>query len=219
VIQEFKNIHEGQNVLCLGTGRSILNTPVEFLKSMPSIGINFLPYYKDLLDGFMPTYWTALDTPPLMVMDVMPAEIVRFLPSNHRIRADQAGHDISNVVVFDIRNMPKPLKGEYTTTMSAAIQIALYMGAKNVLIDGFDCTTGYRNNVGTQPGVTGTAHFYDREGGVKYAKHWDLNIGIWSSWSEPRGQHIWNISDPTRSVYVRKSSYTNWQSSPIQGKE
>jgi hypothetical protein len=209
-IADFDGIHEGENVLCLGTGVSILNTPVDFLRSMPSVGINYLPYYNDLLDGFMPTYWVALDTGPTVLLNTMPKEVVRFIPTRQRSRVLAAGRSLDSTILFEMDDMPRPIRSGYSTTMAAAVQIALYMGAKNVLVDGFDCTRGNRSDSKADPGKTGTQHFYDPKCGKAYAPGWDKNVAEYASWAEERGRRVLNISNPTMARLSEKSSYEQW---------
>ena len=209
-LQDLRDVHEGQNILCLGTGASLNNLPVEFLRSMPSIGINYLPHYSNLLDDFMPPYWVALDTNPMEMLDSLPSDVVKFVPNRQEKRLKAANRSLDGVVFFEIAAMPRPDKAGYSTTMVAAIQIALYMGAPNVLVAGFDCTRGNKSDALPEPGKTGTRHFYDPERGQQYMPGWDKNVGHFSDWATSVGRNVWNISEPTMSRMVPKSDYREW---------
>ena len=210
-LQDFRDIHAGENILCLGTGPSLLDMPVDFLRSMPSIGINYLPHYSDLLDGFLPTYWIALDTGPMVLLDEMPSDIVRFIPKRQEKRIQVAGHSVDNTVFFEIASMPRPDRTGYSTTMAAAVQLALYMGTPNALIAGFDCTKGNKSDALPELGKTGTQHFYDPQNGRRYAPEWDKNVGRFAKWAENTGKAVWNLSSFTMAESIQRSTYQEWQ--------
>ena len=209
-LQDFRDVHAGENVLCIGTGASLLDIPVDFLRSMPSIGINYLTYYSDLIDGFYPTYWVALDTGPMIMLDKMPPEIVRFIANRQEKRIRAAGRDMQSTVFFEIAAMPRPDRAGYSTSMAAAVQLALYMGAPNALLVGFDCTKGNKSDALPEPGKTGTPHFYDPDRGRQYQPGWDKNIGQFSKWAQSVGKRVWNLSPFTMSTMVPRSTYEKW---------
>jgi len=210
-LQDFRNIHEGENILCIGTGASLLNIPVDFLRSMPSIGINYLPYYSHLIDDFMPTYWIALDaTPPKVMLSMLPPEMPRFIPNRMEKRLRAANVDLTGAVFFEIAAMPRPDRAGYSTTMAAAVQLALYMGADNALVAGFDCTRGHKSGALPEPGKTGTPHFYDPDQGRQYMPGWDKNISQFAEWADDIGRNVSNISEPTQAKLVPQSNYREW---------
>jgi len=209
-LQDFRDKHIGENLLCIGTGASLNDIPVEFLRSMPSIGINYLTYYSDLLDGFLPTYWVALDTGPMMMLDQMPPEVTRFIPLRQQRRVQAAKRNLDDTVIFDISAMPRPDRAGYSTTMAPAVQLALYMGAQTVLIVGFDCTRGHRSDALPEPGKTGAQHFYDPDNGRQYMPSWDKSIGIFSDWATDMGRSIYNLSPFTMSTMVPRGDYREW---------
>ena len=210
-LQDFRNIHKGETILCIGTGASLLNIPVDFLNSMSSIGINYLPYYSELIGGFMPTYWIALDsTPPKVMLSRLPPEMPRFIPNRMEKRLLADNQDLTNAVLFEIAAMPRPDRAGYSTTMAAAIQLALYMGASDVLVAGFDCTRGHKSGALPEPGKTGTPHFYDPDQGRQYMPGWDKNIQQFAEWAEDMGRNVWNISKPTQAKLVPQSDYWEW---------
>jgi hypothetical protein len=209
-LQDFRDAHAGENILCIGTGTSLLDIPVDFLRSMTSIGINYLTHYNDLIDGFMPTYWVALDSGPMVMLNTMPSEVIRFVPNRQerRIKADQ--RNLTNIVLFEIAAMPRPDKAGYSTSMAAAVQLALYMGASNALVVGFDCTKGNKSDALPELGKTGTPHFYDPDRGRQYQPGWDKNIGQFAEWAESMGKNVWNLSPFTMSTMVPRSDYREW---------
>lgn len=209
-LQDFRNIHDGEDVLAIGTGPSLLDIPTDFLSTMPSIGVNYLPYYRDLLDGFIPHYWTALDTSPMELLDSMPAEIIRFVPNRQQKRAEAAGRNLKNCVFYEVAAMPRPDRMGYSTSLAAAVQIAFYMGASNVLLAGFDCTKGNKSDALPEPGKTGTQHFYDPDNGRQYSPGWDKNMGQIAEWAEAMGKGLYNISPFTMSRMVQQRSFREW---------
>lgn len=209
-LQDFRDIHAGENVLVVASGPSLLDIPVDLLRSMPSIGINFGPYYSEFLDGFIPTYWMCLDMNPTTLLGKLPREVVRFVPQRLEKRIRSKGLTQHNLVFFQINSMPRPDGFGYSTTTAAATQLMLYMGAKNVLVAGFDCTKGHKSNALPEPGKTGTPHFYDPDHGRQYHPGWDKNVGQISAWATEMGQHVWNISPFTMARLVPKSDYREW---------
>jgi hypothetical protein len=209
-LQDLRDVHKGENIICMGSGPSLLNVPVEFLRSMPTVGINFGPYYSDLLDGFIPQYWVALDTNPMVMLDHLPDEVIKFIPNRQEKRIRANGLRLWNCVFIEIAAMPRPEGTGYSTTMVAAVQLALYLGAPNALVVGFDCTTGQKSDALPEPGKTGTAHFYDPDRGAKYMPGWDSNLGKFAEWAKAMGKGVWNLSNPTMSRYVPKSTYQEW---------
>ncbi len=207
-LQDFRGVHKNQNILCIGTGASLNDIPVDFLRSMPSIGINYLPYYSDLLDGFLPTYWIALDTGPMVMLDQMPLDIIRFVPERQKKRL--AGRNLESVVFFEIASMPRPSGVGYSTTMAAAVQLGLYMDADNILLAGFDCTKGNKSDAVPEPGKTGTQHFYDPKNGRQYAPEWDKNVGQFARWADNTGKAVRNLSPFTMAQEVQRSNYQEW---------
>lgn len=218
-LQDFRNIHAGESVLCIGTGASLLDIPVDFLRSMPSIGMNYLTYYSDLIDGFIPTYWVALDTGPMVMLDQIPQEVVRFIPDRQEKRVKVRGLSLENSVFFEIAAMPRPDGAGHSTSMAAAVQLALYMGAHNALIVGFDCTRGNKSDALPEPGKTGAPHFYDLDHGGQYQPKWDKNIGQFSDWAESMGRHVWNLSPFTMATMVPRSTYQKWWGTQVITKE
>ena len=84
-IVRFANIHKGDPVLLVGNGENLHLTPPEKF-AYPSIGMNTIHLY----DGWMPTYYTAVDR---RVMNEFGAAIVekfanipKFIPSPKLIR-------------------------------------------------------------------------------------------------------------------------------------
>jgi hypothetical protein len=182
------------------------------MESMPSIGINYLPYYSKQIDHFMPTYWVAFDSGPVSVLKILPHKMIKFLPIEHYPRAVARELPLDNVIWFTIKDMPRPNPCGYRTTMVAAAQIAAWMGAENTLIAGFDCTKGPRILVEATPGVTGTAHFYQDEDEQSYAGGWDRAIAPFHQWMIDQGRGgVWNISDPTQAKLLPRRSYMEWE--------
>jgi len=64
-VPDFHWKHTGETILVIANGDGLLNIPISFLRKFPSIGMNHIAWYSDVLEGFMPNYWVALDDVPL----------------------------------------------------------------------------------------------------------------------------------------------------------
>ena len=201
IMHRYKDIHDGP-MICIGNGPSLLNVPTDFLGMYPSIGMNWVVHYNHLIDDFVPNYWVALDGGPLVEIPDIPTCFVRRKYSKS-IKGD-------NLVFFDPQDLDGPDGLGHSTTMVAAVQIALYMGASDVLIVGFDCTKGYRGDALPEYGKNGTRHFYDLENGSQTSVKWDKDVGKLASWAESTGRAVWNLSPFTMASRVPRAEVTEW---------
>lgn len=191
---DFKGIHEGEEVICIGNGPSLENVSINFLKSRPSFGLNYIVHYNEFLNGFMPTYWTALDGGTMDAMESLPPEMPKFVPKRHADKAKQ--HE--SVYGFELKEMPHPGGMGYGTTLLAAAHIAsCHMKAKTVLLVGFDCAKAAKTTRPQRKGITGCPHFYDPDHEAKFMGGWCNMFGILDKYLRKEGQSIINLSHPT----------------------
>ena len=124
--------------LVIGNGGSLAEMPLEFLKRYPSIGSNHI----FLLEGFTPTYYTAIDPIGLMAdfearLAAMPCIKIlgrrvfnRFSPKN--VLRIETGKDGFSKNLFQT----KACEGWSVTYVN--LQLAYYLGWETVLLVGVD---------------------------------------------------------------------------------
>lgn len=213
---EFKDYHWkhiGETMLVIANGSSLLDVPVSFLKKYPTIGMNHIAWYSPVLDGFMPDYWVALDIPPLENIPHLNGT-TKLLP--HYLK-DESEEDLSDAVFFKfpdrIPGLPYSHEGyvSYGTTTIAAIHLAWYMGAPNVLVVGFDCTRA--KNPQQRPakaGINGAPHFYDPDNEWLFHPNWNKQAGYIREFCEENGSRIINLSNPTQCTTLPEEDWRDW---------
>lgn len=195
--EDFKDIHKGEEIICIGNGPSLENVSISFLKSRPSFGLNYIVHYNEFLDGFVPTYWVALDGGTMEEIASLP-KIPKFVPTRQKGTLQAKGLFDETVIPFDLGNMEHPGGMGYGTTLLAATHIAsVHMGASTVYLVGFDCAKAMHSRRPQVKGKTGCPHFYDPELEPKYMGGWCNMFGILDKWLRKRGQKIVNLSHPT----------------------
>lgn len=149
-IEQFRNIHSGQTMLLVGNGDNLKLTPPEWF-SYPSIGMNTIHLYN----GWMPTYYTAVDNrlPKEFGADIVHRfEFVpKFVPAKLRYWQEyyQSNHfyyfkirpgvlwslnDFGTIWQDDIANVEMT----FSNIMHVAIKLAYFMGAVKILIIGME---------------------------------------------------------------------------------
>jgi hypothetical protein len=215
---DFKGIHKGGEVICIGNGPSLENISLNFLKSRPSFGLNYLPTYSDeFLGGFMPTYWIALDRVPMELIPELPPEMPKFVP--HRqlqtLEAEGVTQEQVSVMGFKLGNMDHPGGMGYGTTLLAAAHIAsVHMLAKTVFLVGFDCAKAKVSKKPHNRGQTGCPHFYDPQHAPKPMGGWCNMFGILDRWLHKRGQKIINLSHPTFCKTLKQGYFWDYMEAP-----
>jgi hypothetical protein len=197
---DFKGIHKGEEVICIGNGPSLDNVSIDFLRSRPSFGLNYLTTYNDLLDGFLPTYWLALDRIPMEVIPTLPHEMPKFVPERQHktLVAEGVVDGIPNVVMFRMGDMGHPGGMGYGTSLLAAAHIAgAQMEAKRIFLVGFDCAKAAKSIKPFVQGKSGCPHFYDPEHEGRPMNGWCNSFGIYDKWLRKQGGKIINLSYPT----------------------
>jgi len=138
----------------VGNGENLLKTPPEWF-NYPSFGLNTIFYYKD---DWKPTYYVAVDACMYegygeMVKAIYP-EIPKFIPSDLGNWTGENFHYFKHHKGQTI--IPgKPVTRKealrdgigFTNSMTAAMQIALYMGFTTLLMIGVEQKPGYGNLV------------------------------------------------------------------------
>jgi hypothetical protein len=181
--EDFKDKHAGEDMIIVGNGPSLLNIPVEFLISLPSIGLNYGPWYTDILadgspspfKGWVPTYWHGLDPHCFQVIDIMPPTVYAFLSEKDEKDPEYLKRvDTPNFIHYrcydQVRTVGNTdgLGPTYSTSILSATHIAHHMGVRRFLFVGFDCTFAHQGTerVGDwadNPGVNRIPHWYNGE--------------------------------------------------------
>ncbi len=208
---DFDGAHKGAEVICIGNGPGLENISVDFLRSRPSFGLNYLPTYNGLLDDFLPTYWVALDQTPVEVIPILPPEMPKFIPTNKIRNLKGLIEKYSNIIGFEMSDMKHPGGMGYGTTLLAAAHIAgVHMQAQRIFLVGFDCAKAARNKKPIVMGQTGCPHFYDPEHEAKKMNGWCNMFGIYDKWLRKRGQEIINLSHPTFCKSLEQGFFWNY---------
>lgn len=205
--------HIGETVLVIANGSSLLNVPVSFLRKYPTIGMNHIAWYNPVLDGFMPNYWVALDKTPLENMPHLNG-VTKLLP--HYLE-EETRWDLKDAVFFKfpdrIPGMPYSHEGyvSYGTTTMAAIHLAWYMGAPNIILVGFNCTLAknpaYRPAVA---GINGSPHFYDPDQEELFHPNSNKQAGHMLDFCDKNGSRLINLSNPTQCTTLPEENWRDW---------
>jgi len=214
---DFKDAHKGGEVICIGNGPSLDNVSIDFLKSRPSFGLNYMPTYNSFLDGFLPTYWIALDQIPTEVISSLPPEMPKFVPFRKisYLEANGIIPQYPNVVGFKMGDMRHPGGMGYGTTLLAAAHIAgAHMQARRIFLVGFDCAKAAKSKKPYVAGKTGCPHFYDPEHEAKAMGGWCNMFGIYDKWLRKQGQEIINLSYPTFCKSLDQGFFLDYMEAP-----
>jgi hypothetical protein len=207
-LEDFRGIHSGQDVICIGNGPSLESVSVEFLRSRPSFGLNFIVQHNEHLDGFVPTYWVGLDFGGVEAIRGLPPAMPKFTSKDQYPLLKGKGIPTENVIPFESRDLERPKKGLfYGTSLIAAAHLAsILMGASRVLLVGFDCTRGKRL-IRYGNGMTTMPHFYDPMHRAQPTMSWCKEFRKLDIWLRRRGQKIVNLSHPTVCKYLEQDYF------------
>lgn len=135
----YKNIHEGETGVIIGNGPSLRDVPLDFLKKYPSFGTNRIY----LMDGFTPSYYCSVN--PLVIQqfitDIAQIDAPKFLPAPYCFDDTCLPLHSSSIVVFS-KDASQWIHEGHTVTF-VCMQIAYYMGFKNILLVGVDHSFKY----------------------------------------------------------------------------
>ena len=208
-LYELKGKHEGEEIVCVGSGPSLMNIPPSFLMQRTNIGVNFLPWWMPFLEL---DYWIGLDSVPLENLRVPRLRgVPKLVATRQKEYVEKQGYPLDDVVWFEmeekIKGMPFRKGGggiAYSTSLASAAHAADWMGAQTILLVGFDCTVGERNKDGvggvgpvTGPGITRVPHFFDKAKAHGYKKKWeDQMLSLYAHFYK-KGVRMVNLSRPT----------------------
>jgi hypothetical protein len=139
----FQNLHQGERCFIVANGPSLKVTNLELLQNEFSFGLNRIYLYFDQI-SFRPTYYATVNE---LILEQFPDEIAglgmpKFLNWNRRSCFDLPGNANflkSRLVIHDFfqTDITKPLVVGATVTF-VALQLAYYMGFKEVILVGLD---------------------------------------------------------------------------------
>jgi hypothetical protein len=147
-LTDFHNYHKGETALMVGNGNNLHKTPPHWFH-YPSFGLNTIFYYE----GWKPTYYVAVDAVMEerygeQVKEAYP-DVPKFIPSELStwqgdgfvyFKPFRQGISVPGV---PITNRDAPNKGiGFTNSMTAAMQIAVYMGFSTMLMIGVEQKPG-----------------------------------------------------------------------------
>lgn len=171
-----KNIHKGETCLVIGNGPSLADVPLEFLNKYPSFGTNRIY----LMQGFTPTYYVAVNEE--IIKQSM--DEIKVLDA-HKFISDKFADQIEGAIPLINSGQPQfskdPLKILYEgfSVTYVCLQLAYWMGFKNVLLVGVD-------------------HKYDSNGGANVLMAAPADNHFIADYYQPG--EVWNNPDLVRSA-------------------
>ena len=150
-LESYRNIYEGETVLVVGNGPSLLNTPLEKFSSFPSIGMNKIDMLYDK------TSWrpsVIISSNNLVVKQhssaYEEADTPLFLSWKARKFLSEA---LRSKVNFFLTKSDSSFSKDFSegvgasgTVTYAALQLAFYMGAQRVILFGVDHNFKYEGS-------------------------------------------------------------------------
>ncbi len=167
-LQKFHDIHKGSRCFIMGNGPSLANMDLSPLVNEFTFGLNRIYLNFDKM-GFKPTYYVSASDLVMkqFVDDIKALEMPKFL--NWQCRKLFSGVEdvyffraVSRLKVFFQKNATNPLESGSTVT-NVAIQLAFYMGFKEVILIGVDhnfVEKGLPNSVETREAESDKSHFH-----------------------------------------------------------
>ncbi len=179
-MKKFKNLHDGETCYILGNGPSLNDVDFEQLKDKVTFGSNGI--FKNDWD-FMPTYLVAVNP---LVLDQMGdgivlANTIKFLSKPFDLPTGVEPTDIGETHILDTSvNTPffqsditKPLWEGHTVTY-VCLQIAFYMGFKEVILLGLDHYFGEEVNPNKEVIAAGKDEWHFRDDYFSDGMKWNL---------------------------------------------
>ena len=214
-LDEFKDLHLGEECIVIGNAPSLKNMPVSFLRSRPSMGMNYAAWYKEKMDNFESTYWAALDCGCFENIPRLDPEVPAFIPERFKNHILDNGWDRETNIYYALKDKIPGLgytKGtRYSSTLIAGIHImASVMGFKLILVVGFNCERPEATQ-GFGIGKTSAPHWYDDDGKKgAYQLSWDTQVQWLQKFLEPQGVEILNLSTETMSINLPRADWRDY---------
>lgn len=211
--KELADKHRGETGLIIGNGPSLRDVPLEFLQKYPSFGTNRIY----LLEGFTPTYYCSVN--PLVISqfteDIAKIEAPKFLPAAYCFDDTCLPLNSSGMVLFSQDASSWIYEGHTVTYV--CMQIAYYMGFKNVLLVGVDHSFQYHGAPNQEMVMDGNDpnHFHPD---YFKGKHWNNPDLMRSEHAyklaramyEAHNKRIINLTPNTKEMVFEKGSINEW---------
>lgn len=213
-LEDFKDRHLGEEVIIVGNGPGLKNIPFAFIESRPNFVLNFFSAWVPFLK---PDYWLALD-PLCFNGATFVDKTVKFIKAHHARMFEDYADDL--LVLYQMRDRIPGFQWsdrwglKYSTSATAALHLAHYMGFAKALLVGIDCSYGlgmYEDLGENFKGLSRIPHFYDpRKHFTGYADQWDADFGSFAKWASDRGMEVINLSIPTQSKNLPRGDYRDY---------
>jgi hypothetical protein len=165
-LAQYKDRHAGQRAFILGNGPSLAGMDLSHLAGEVTFGMNRVY----LLESFRPTYYAAINELVLeqFAEDIRALPCPKFLNWNRRDLFDGRGADTHFVHLragFSDLFIPSPLRSLSSggTVTYVALQLAFYMGFREVILIGVDhnfADHGQPNRVEERTAAADANHFH-----------------------------------------------------------
>lgn len=143
-IKEFRNLHSGQRCFIIANGPSLLKLDLTFLKNEITFGMNRLYLIFDKM-GFVPTYYSVVNELVIeqFADDLGKLPTTKFLNWNQRASFTEPDERLNFLRInMDLQDKFSHdlTQGVYSggTVTYATLQLAFYMGFKEVYLIGLD---------------------------------------------------------------------------------
>lgn len=211
--QDLYNKHEGETCLIIGNGPSLKDVPLDFLQKYPSFGTNRIY----LLDGFTPTYYCSVN--PLVIQqfteDITRIDAPKFLPASYCFDDTCLPLNSAGMVLFS-QDASQWIYEGHTVTF-VCMQIAYYMGFKNVLLVGVDHSFVYDGRPNEQRVMDGADpnHFHPDYFKGKQWNNPDLARSehaykLARAMYEAHGRRIVNLTPNTKENVLEHGDLHDW---------
>lgn len=222
-IEQFKDKHKGEEVIVVCNGPGLKNIPFAFIESRTNFVLNFFAGWVPFIQ---PDYWVVLDALCFKAAEFYNGTVKFVKVAQAReFKGECIKHfglwDENNVCFWEFYDpipgfrVTKKFGTDYSTSAIAAAHLAVWMGARSVLLIGFNCTygMGLYDELDNFQGLSRIPHFYDkRKHFTGYSGMWDEHFKLFAEWAKEKGTEIINLSIPTESKLLKRGDYREyWQ--------
>lgn len=211
--KDLADIHRGETGLIIGNGPSLRDVPLEFLNKYPSFGTNRI-YLKD---GFTPTYYCSVN--PLVISqfaeDIAKIDAPKFLPASYCFDDTCLPLNSSGMVLFSQDASAWIYEGHTVTYV--CMQIAYYMGFRDILLVGVDHSFKYegapnQENVleGNDPNHFHPDYFKGRSWNNPDLVRSEHAYKLARAMYEAHQRRIINLTPGTKETVFEKGSINEW---------
>lgn len=212
--RDFYHKHEGETALIIGNGPSLKNVPLEFLNKYTSFGTNRIY----LMDGFTPSYYCSVN--PLVIgqfhEDIAKINAPKFIPAQYCFDDTCLPLNSAGMVLFSQDASAWIYEGHTVTFV--CMQIAFYMGFKDLLLVGVDHNFTYEGRPNEQRTLEGNDpnHFHPDYFKGKQWNNPDLARSehayqLARAMYEAHGGRIINLTPDTKEPVFEKGSITDYE--------